>query len=99
MASYLDCRYAVLSFLAPSTTVSQEQLSQSTLSAGEPEEPENTSYFTVSKIFSDKKSISDTIVVRSKEEPVGWAEAEAFFWREEACFPGRHTRLNQILLS
>ena len=36
--------------------------------------------------------ISDTIVVRSRSEPVGWADAEAFFWREEACFPGRHTR-------
>jgi len=35
---------------------------------------------------------SDTIVVRSKAEPVGWADAEAFFWREEACFPGRNTR-------
>jgi len=35
---------------------------------------------------------SDTIVVRSKTEPVGWSSAEAFFWKEEACFPGRHTR-------
>jgi len=35
---------------------------------------------------------SDTIVVRSRTEPVGWSDAEAFFWKEEACFPGRHTR-------
>ena len=55
--------------------------------------------FTIYEKLLTKNSISDTIVVRSKEEPVGWAEAEAFFWREEACFPGRHTRLNQILLS
>ena len=35
--SYVDCRFAVLSFLAPSTTASQEQLSQSTQSVGEPD--------------------------------------------------------------
>ena len=48
--SYLDCRFAVLSFLAPSTTASQEQLSQSTQSVGE---PENTQYHHL-RYISDK---------------------------------------------
>ena len=51
--SYLGCRFAVLSFSAPSTTASQEQLSQSTQSVGEPEEPENTQYHH-SRDISDK---------------------------------------------
>ena len=43
-------------------------------------------------MIQKENSFSDTIVVRSKTEPVGWSSAEAFFWKEEACFPGRHTR-------
>jgi len=43
-------------------------------------------------MIQKENSISDTIVVRSRTEPVGWSDAEAFFWKEEACFPGRHTR-------
>lgn len=43
-------------------------------------------------MIQKENSFSDTIVVRSKTEPVGWSDAEAFFWKEEACFPGRHTR-------
>ena len=43
-------------------------------------------------MIQKENSISDTIVVRSRTEPMGWSDAEAFFWKEEACFPGRHTR-------
>ena len=54
--SYLDCRFAVLSFLAPSTTASQEQLSQSTQSVGEPDEPENTQHHHLRNISDKNKS-------------------------------------------
>ena len=54
--SYVDCRFAVLSFLAPSTTASQEQLSQSTQSVGEPDEQENTQFRHLRDIFDKNQS-------------------------------------------
>ena len=85
-APYHCYRFAVPSSLAPSTTASPEPPNRFTQSVGE--------NMLINRTQRKLKIIliSDTIVVRSKSEPVGWADAEAFFWREEACFPGRHTR-------
>ena len=85
--SYYGYRFAVPSSLAPSTTASPEPPNRFTQSVGE-----NMLINRTQRKLQIIILISDTIVVRSKSEPVGWADAEAFFWREEACFPGRHTR-------
>ena len=106
--SYLDCRFAVLSFLAPSTTASQEQLSQSTQSVGEPEEPENTQYHH-SRDISDKNQ-SATQLYKNQSATRLWWEAKQSRWvgkmlrlssggRKPASLVDTHGWLNYIKFS